>query len=177
MKEVLNLEIRRSIYNLVEKNQGLHASKIAEILSLSGQLADYHLMYMERNGIIVSIKEEGYRRYYTQGMMGIRDRKRIAILRRETPLKIVLFLLDHPNSFFKEILEHVTIVKSTLSYHLEKLVLCGVISVVPAGNEKRYTVVNERELVDLLIRYKPYSRIESLKDSWVDLKWPGKNKQ
>ncbi len=174
MKEVLDLEIRRSIYNLIEKNPGLHARKIAEILSLSGQLTDYHLLFMERSSIITSVKDEGYRRYYIKGAMGAGDRKRIAILRRETPLKIVLFLLDHPNSLFKEILEHVSIVKSTLSYHLDKLMKCRIVSATPMGNETRYAVENEQELVDFLIRYKPYSRIENLKDTWVDLKWPGK---
>jgi len=173
MNEVLDLKIRRKIYNLIKKNPGLHAKKISEILTVKGQLADYHLLYLEREGIINGIKEEGYRRYYVKGKIGILDRKRIAILRQEIPLKIVLFLLKNPNSQHKEIYEQFQIAKSTLSYHLKKLVRCNIISENFGGKDKRYKVTDEKEIITLLIRYKPYSRIENLKDAWIDLKWPG----
>ena len=173
MKEALELEIRRKIYNLVEKNPGLHAKKIAEMLFIKGQLADYHMQYMERQEIIIGIKEEGYRRYYIKGKLGFKERRHIALLRQEIPLKIVLFLLKNPNSQHKEILTFYNIKKSTLTYHLKKLVKHEIISEHSTGTEKRYHVINEKEIIKQLIRYKPYSRIENLQDTWVDLKWPG----
>jgi predicted transcriptional regulator len=175
MKEFLDLEIRRKIYNLVEKNPGLHSRKIAELLSLSGQLTDYHLLYLERRETITSVKEEdeGYRRYYIKGKLGVSERRRIAILQHEVPLKIVFFLLQHPHSRHNEILDYIGVAKSTLSYHLKKLIKRAVIAEQSLGRDKTYTVANEKEIIDLLIRFKPYSRVESLKDTWVDLKWPG----
>ena len=173
MKTVLELEIRRKIYKLIEKNPGLHAKRIAELLSLSGQLTDYHLLYLERNKLITSMKEAGYRRYYVEGEIGLQDRRRIAVLRQETPLRIVLFLINHPDAQHKEILEQLKIAKSTVSYHLKKLVKNEIISVHTWGNNTRYRITNEKEIIRLLIRYKPYSRIDSFKDMWVDLKWPG----
>jgi predicted transcriptional regulator len=172
MSHVLELETRRKIYNLILRNPGLHANKIATDLSMSGQLTDYHLGYLERNNLVVAVKEEGFRRYYIHGTIGLEERRRISILRHETPLRIVLFLLEHPYSTHGEILQHINVVKSTLSYHLTKLLAQGIITTNPDENEKRYVVVNEKEIVELLIRYKPYSRIESFKDTWVDLKWP-----
>jgi predicted transcriptional regulator len=172
MSHVLELETRRKIYNLILRNPGLHANKIATDLSMSGQLADYHLAYLEKNNLVVAVKEEGFRRYYIKGSIGLEERTRISILRHETPLRIVLFLLEHPYSTHGEILQHLSIVKSTLSYHLTKLLEKGIITTNPDDTEKRYVVVNEKEIVELLIRYKPYSRIESFKDTWVDLKWP-----
>ena len=100
--EILELEIRRKLYLLILKNPGLHARKIAEIMSLQGQLVDYHLLYLERAGIVSTTKEEGYRRYFVGGKLGVAERRRIAMLRQETPLRIVLFLLDHPDSTHKE---------------------------------------------------------------------------
>lgn len=175
MKEFLELEIRRKIYNLIEKNPGLHSRKIAELLSLSGQLTDYHLLYLERRETITSVKEqdEGYRRYYIKGKLGVSERRRIALLQHEVPLKIVFFLLQHPNSKHSEILEYIGVAKSTLSYHLKKLVKRTIIAEHPSGHDKTYIVANEKEIIDLLMRFKPYSRVESLKDAWVDLKWPG----
>jgi predicted transcriptional regulator len=174
MEEVLELEIRRKIYNLILKNPGLHARKIAEILSLQGQLCDYHLLYLERNEIVSAIKEEGFRRYFPTGKLGFADRKRLSILRKETPLKIIVFLIKNPFSTHKEILEQLNVVKSTLSYHLTKLLNNGIITIHIQEGEKRYTLTNEKEIIALLIKYKPYSRIDSMKDTWVDLQWPGK---
>ena len=173
MTDVLELEIRRKIYNLVSKNPGLHANKIAALCSVSGQLADYHLAYLERYELLTAVKEEGFRRYYVKGTVGLKERMRISILRHATPLQIVLFLLQHPSSTYQQILSELTIVKSTLSYHLAKLLNHEILIVDEIGNEKRYSIANEREIIELLIKYKPYSRIESFKDTWVDLKWPG----
>jgi predicted transcriptional regulator len=171
MKEITELEIRRSIYNLILKNPGLHARKIAQMLKLSGQLTDYHLLLMERKNLIRSSKEEGFRRYYIEGKIGFQDRKRLAVLRREMPLRIVLFILNNPYSKHKDILRHLEVAPSTLSYHLKKLVKSGILSITVTNDEIGYTVKNREEITVLLIRYKPYSRIESLKDTWIDFTW------
>ena len=173
MTDVLDLEIRRRIYQLVSKNPGVHARKIAMMLEIRGQLADYHLLYLERNNLISSVKEEGYRRYYVAGKISLTERRRISILGHETPLRIVLFLLEHPNSRHKEIFQQFDIAKSTLTYYLNKLIKHEILSAMEDSGEKRYEVINAKEIVDLLIRYKPYSRIASMKDTFIDLKWPG----
>lgn len=173
MNKALELKIRRRIYKLIEKNPGLHARKIAEMISLSGQLTDYHLAFLEDSKLITSVKEEGYRTYYVEGKLAPEERRCIANLRQETPLKIVIFLLKYPFSTHKQILDYFKISKSTISYHLRKLEKKNMISGRFHGNEKRYQVVDEKKISKLIIRYKPYSRIESFKDMWEDLKWPG----
>ena len=174
MNDILQLNIRRKIYTLLQKNPGLHARKIAKLLTLQGQLIDYHLLYMEKYGVISSVKEEGYRRYYIAGKLGMKERQHIAILRRETPLKIVLFLLKNPHARYDQLLEHLQISKSTLSYHLQKLLKTGIIEITRIESKKGYIIKEEETIIKLLIQYKPYSRMESMKDTWVDLKWPKK---
>jgi predicted transcriptional regulator len=172
MDEILDLQIRRNIYDLIVKNPGLHARKIAEIIGIPGQLADYHLSALEHAFLITSTKEEGNRRFYSKEIVGVKEKKHMAILRKETPLRIVLFLLAHPGSTHGEILAQCPVTKSTISYHLEKLLMHQVITIDLVGSEKHYRVLNEKDIYELLIRYKPYSRIESLKDTWIDLRWP-----
>ena len=120
MNEILELEIQKKIYSLVLKNPGLNLSKIAEFIGISIQLADYHLHYLERNGLVDSIKQEGYNRYYTKGDIGSRDKKYLSLFRQETLLKIVLFLLKNPYARHREIMDYLQISKSLLSYHLKK---------------------------------------------------------
>ena len=173
MVEIFDIDTRKQIFNLIAKNPGLHAKRIAELLGMQGQLADYHLLFLERNNMISAVREEGYTRYYIKGKLGIRERRRIAILRQEVPLKIVRYLIDHPHAQQKDIHEHIQVAKSTLNYHLKKLLIHQIIDMHPRGKEKYYNLTDKNEIIKLLIQYKPYSRIESLKDTWTDLKWPG----
>jgi len=167
--DILELETRRKIYDLVDKNPGLHLSKIAEILSMRISLVEYHLFYLEKNQLVVSANESGYTRYYVKGEIGTEDKKVLALLRQNVPLRIAILLLKCESSQHKELLQNLDVAPSTLSYHLKKLVKCGIISVQTYGVEKGYSIINKEMVTRLLIKYKPYSLIESFKDVWVDL--------
>lgn len=166
-----DLEIRRKIYNLIEKNPGLNAKKISDILKISGQLADYHLLYLERHNIIQSAKEEGYRRYYKIGEMGKEERKKLSLLRQEIPLKIVLLLLEKYSLSHKELLSFFDIAPSTLSYHLKKLVKNDIIFFQIIVSEKKFRIKDINYVKSLLIKYKPYSWVDNFTDAWSDLSW------
>jgi predicted transcriptional regulator len=170
MKDSLELEIRRKIYDLIGKNPGLHLSKIAELLDIRKSLIEYHLLYMEKSEVITSTKDTGYTRYYVVGEIGSREKRFLSVMRQETPLRIVLFLVKNTNARHKEILEQFHIAPSTLSYHLKKLIDNEIIIASLDGEEKRYGLKDEKATVGLLIRYKPYSVFESFKDVWMDLK-------
>jgi len=169
MNDVLELETRRKIYDIVAKNPGLHLSKIAELLDMRVSLAEYHLFYLEKNQLVVPVNESGYTRYYAKGEVGTEDKKVLGLLRQNVPLRIILLLLKCDTSQHKELLQNLDVAPSTLSYHLKKLVTCGIISVQAYGEEKGYSVINKEMVTRLLIRYKPYNLIDSFKDIWVDL--------
>jgi len=169
MNEVLELETRRKIYDLVAKNPGLHLSKIAELLKMRISLVEYHLIFLVKNQIVVAAKESGYLRFYVKGKVGTEDKRILALLRQDAPLRIMLFLLKNVNSQHKEILRDINVAPSTLSYHLKKLVKYGLIAVHSYGEERGYSVINRELIVKLLIQYKPYNLIESFNDIWIDL--------
>jgi predicted transcriptional regulator len=169
MDDVLELETRRKIYDLVAKNPGLHLSRIAELLEMRISLVEYHLIFLEKNQIVILSKESGYARCYVRGAVGTEDKRIIAVLRQEVPLRIVLYLLKNVISQHKDILEILDVAPSTLSYHLKKLLNHGIISVHTYGEERGYCITNREEILRLLMQYKPYNLIESFKDIWIDL--------
>jgi predicted transcriptional regulator len=171
MNESFEFEIRRKIFKLILKNPGLHSSKIAEILKISGQLADYHLLYLERSNVITAVKEAGYRRYYVKGKIGIEERQRLSLLRQEMPLKIVLYLLKNPNTKHKELYKFLEIAPSTLSYHLKKLIKIGIVTFYVLNNVVFYYIKNDKEIIQLLMKYEPHSWIDNFEDVWADFTW------
>ena len=170
MTEYLDLEIRRKIHELLEKNPGLHLSKIAEMLSLRISHVEYHLLYMEKNELITTTKEKGYTRYYLSGIeIGTKEKKILAILRQEVPLRIVLLIIKKKKAKHGELLTEVDVAASTLSYHLKKMVNKELLTITINKGEKEYSVNNEKEIIQIIIKYKPYMVLESFKDTWLNL--------
>ena len=159
---------QRKIYELIQKNPGLHLSKIAERMNMRLSLAQYHLYNLERNSLIVAEIEEGYKRYYVQDSeVGSREKQIISLLRRDIPLQIVLHLLKKNLAKHKELLEFVNVSPSTLSYHLTKLVEYEILDVQTYGEEKGYKIKNRREILRILLQY---IVVDGFKELWDDFK-------
>lgn len=164
------LETRQKIYELILRNPGLHQAKIAQMLSMRKSLAEYHLQYLEKNNAIVSIKKEGYRRYFIKDEdVDNKDKQILSVVRQEIPFKIVVLLLKHRTLKHKDLLNNFDIAPSTLTYHLTKLVKKGVIEVNKYGDEKGYTIKNRAKLIKFIIRYDIDSVIEGFADLWDNI--------
>ncbi len=168
MKKILELGIRKKIFELIKKNPGINATKLAELINVKSQLVDYHLYYMENHKLINTDRRKGYTLCYAKGKIGTEDKKNLSLMRQEFPLKIVMFLLKNPYSRHREIHRTLQISSSRFSYHLKKLVKAGIIKLSESGNKTGYIVINDIEITDIIIRYKPYSILKMAKDTWVD---------
>jgi predicted transcriptional regulator len=165
-------DTRIKLYSLILQNPGLHLSKIAELLEMSSPLAEYHLSYLEKNNFIMSVDDEKgyYKRFYIKySKVGREDKKSLSLLRQEPLIKVVLLLIKHGTLKHKEIAEKLSIAPSTLSYHLSKLVDNGVIEVLYYGEEKGYSLKNEKEIIWIVRRYKLDQLVEGFKNTWSDL--------
>jgi len=79
MTETYEFKTQKQIYILISKQPGLNLSKIAEILRIDIELARYHLQHLEKNDLLTSTKDEGFRRYYLKGMIGVKDKKFLSL--------------------------------------------------------------------------------------------------
>ena len=168
MKKVLDIENRKKIYRVIEKNPGINLSSIAELLKMNVPLVDYHTLQLRDDQLITIDKTGGFKRYYPVGKTGIKEKGILHVLRQEIPLKIVLFLIENPYSKHKEILVKFDIAGSTLTYHLNKLVKAGIIKYYEEGEIKGYVLADEKEVVKFLIKYKPSRVLKRFKETWAD---------
>jgi predicted transcriptional regulator len=166
-------ETRKKIYSLISNSPGLHLSKIAELLHMQLSLAEYHLTSMEKDRLIIAVKDVGYyKRYYLTGSdIGVEQRKMVSLLREEIPLKIVLFLLKQKSAKHKDILQNFDITSSTLSYHLNKLVNLGIVAVPSLADNTGYQLKNPEKIIELLKKYRLIPLTKSFTDIWDDLKF------
>ena len=167
MTEVFDLEKRKKIYKLIVENPGINLSTIAGYLQISIPLTDYHLHYLEENLLITVAKEGGYKRYYIRGEIGTEDKKILSLLQQEMPLNIVTYLLENPCSKPRDILTQINISSALLTYYLKKLVKYGLIAENQWGEKKEFSLVNEKQIERLLVRYKPNVLLQRFKQSWT----------
>lgn len=169
MTDSFDLDTRKKIYRLIEKNPGLNLSTIAEMLHMNVPLVDYHTRYFEKHELITVVKEERFKRYYIKGAVGVTEQNLFEALRRDIPLKIVLYLLKNPYAKHYDIFPALGISKSTLSYHLKKLVHKGIVKVHVQGEDWTYVIINEKEVVRFLLHYRPSRVLKRFTDAWDEL--------
>jgi len=168
MEEDNNLSVRKKIYNLISDKPGINISKISKILCLKTSHTIYHLNYLSKLDLVSIEKEKGYTRCFVKGEISSRDKVVLSVLRRKYPLKIVLFLLENPYSKHSDIFEHFNIAKSTLTYHLKKLLTKDIISFEVVDKKVVYFVYNNNEIIALLIKYKPSKIVTNVEKTWAD---------
>lgn len=153
MKEPLDLPARRRLYLYIKANPGIHFREVQRDLSLSiGQL-DFHINELVKKELIVKESGQGTVRFYVRDTFTPQERKIMSFLRKEVTRAILLFIKDHPGASPRDILGEFDFSGPNLSYHLARMVKSGVVRFEQKGRDRRYFIIEESTLEDLLISY------------------------
>jgi|LGVF01.1.fsa_nt_gb predicted transcriptional regulator len=162
-KKMLELDVRRKIYEIVKKFAGCHFREIERKSGLSTGSVSYHLHYLARHGLIKEEKE-GNKSHYFPVDFKSKNIKLLVLLRQKSVREILLFILTHDNCGHKEIVQSVGLSPSTVSWHLKKLEENNIVKFTKHGRKTSYhIVIDEEEIIYLLITYK-----KSFLDTMVD---------
>lgn len=172
------VENRTRVFDAVCKYQGLHLREISRTTGLSVNLVDYHLRHLEKRELVFSVQEGQFKRYFPKDRLGAGERKDIfcapdkrlvGLLRQRIPFRIVVLLSKHDMRTHKELVEWLRRSPSTVSHHLEKLVVAGVVEEIPYG--KGYRLANPAH-TEMLLSYlvpHPSTLEEGFLEIWKDL--------
>lgn len=167
-EDVLELENRRKIYQLISKYPGMYMREIEKELGLAVGVLDYHLSYLVKNEIL-SIEREGNKiRYFIRKDVSYGDKATIALLRQKTPRRIVVHLMLNPGVNFKDVLEQFKMSKSTLSFHMKKLTEANIVNATKEGRETFYEVIDQETIARIILTYKA-SFLDSVVDRFADI--------
>lgn len=173
MKEdPLQLDTRRDIFELIKSSPGVHFREISRRLDIPMGVVEYHINYLLKRDMIVARKEGRYKRYYTEGKVGSRDKKVLAFLRKEIPRAILMHLMLNPGARHRDIKSDLGIGGSTLSFHLKKMIRKEVVREEEDGGTKRFYVVDPESVSKTLITYKKSfmdDLVDSFTETWLDM--------
>ena len=167
-EDVLELENRRKIYQLVSKFPGMYLREIEKELGLAMGVLEYNISYLEKKEILMVEREGGRKRYFVKEDISFGDKATIAILRQEIPRRIVLHLMLNPNASFQDVLAQFKISKSTLSFHMKKLTEANIVGTEKEGRNTFYTVIDPENTARIILTYKA-SFLDSVVDRFAEV--------
>ena len=162
-KKILEVELRRKIYQIVRQYAGTHFREIERKSSLATGSAQYHLNYLKKRELIKSEKEGNTLRYFPKEFK-TENKKIMGFLRQKSIRGIILFVLMHENCNHEQIADSIKLSPSTVSWHLKKLQDSNIINFSKKGRKTHYKIITDKnEIMNLLITYQ-----ESFFDNIVD---------
>ena len=89
-KRVLEVGLRRKIYQIVKQYAGIHFREIERKSILATGSVQYHLNYLKRQGLIKIEKEGNTVRYFPQGFKT--ENKKIMVFLRQKSIRDIILL-------------------------------------------------------------------------------------
>jgi len=165
---LLNLSRRKMIFHHISKYPGTYIREMEKTLSLTMGDLQYHLQQLEKVDLISSHDDGRRKRYFVKNEVNYLDRDVLSFIKMRTPRRIIIFLLLHPESSFKEILSEFNFTKGALSFHLKKLLNANIIINSKREKETIYKIKDENRISQLLITYRS-GILDEVLNGFVDL--------
>jgi len=122
-ENVLDTEVRKSLYQYIEEYPGSHLREIARELDLKPSNAAWHLRKLEQTNLVRS-REIGGKKVYYLVDGGIEARKEAiaeAILKNKNARDIMLYLAENPGKHLLEIAHALELNHHTVKWHIKKM--------------------------------------------------------
>ena len=158
------LENARRIYEFIEYNPGMHLREISRGLNIHISTLRYHLNYLEKNELIVSRKEENIRIFFIADKLSSMDKNITSLLQQKQFRDIILLIIISSGLTHSEICDKLSLKPPTLSKYINILETRCIVRHDKFGREKRYYVIEERKVIELLLTYK-----KTFWDSFVEI--------
>lgn len=151
--DILSVASRKRIFECVTTNPGAHLREIARRCAMPLGTSLYHLDHLETYGLLVSRRDGRYKRYFGSHSIGRREKELLSLLRHEAPRRLVQAILERGPATQRDLCEAVGVSRSTVSFHLNRLVVDGVVARTPRRPESLYDVTEAAFTRELLERF------------------------
>lgn len=138
--EVLDHDVRSTIYDIIKEDPGISISRVADRASVGWGTAVYHLNVLEENGLVVAMRDGRYKRYYQNGGRYNGKKEALAAIRNDTTKRVVDAVLHNPGITQTGLCEQLGISAPLAHWHLSRLKDADVIDQERDGRYKRHYV-------------------------------------
>ena len=147
-ERVMELEIRRQIYNLILKYPGLHFREISRKLNVPISTLGYHLKYLERHGFLIAEAKGGCNRFYVANNIGEMEKKLINFLRKDASRNIIMYIATLGGASLVELSQSLDLSRIVVWKHLKRLIDAGIVEPAPVGNGVIHTTLEVGKVIE-----------------------------
>ncbi len=166
-EDVLEQGTRNTIYELIEKNPGLHFRKICRILDKKMGVVQYHIGVLEKIGLVRAIRDGRYKCFFASNQEedsnvspDDRDPARqllretiITSLRRKTPKTLITYLAREKIASHQSLSTVAKVSPQAITFHTQRLQSFGIIESQKEGRQKFYTLSpSAKQITDNLMK-------------------------
>ena len=162
LEGVLAQPTRRRIAEYVAQHPGASARGIQRALRLGWGETAYHLDQLVRGGALRR-ERTGRRDAYFDRALTWEDRRILVVLRGGRVRYLLLELASVPDLAFAELQRRLGVSKSTLSFHLTRLIAGGVVESFRTPEGRRYRLPRREHVAQMVRSYR-----ESFEDRLID---------
>jgi len=133
-KNILDLELRKKIYQHILKYPGLHLVKLSGELDIPKTTLRHHLKFLKSHELISTKSEGKYLRYYAKEQFGKRDKEILTLFRQEVPSNMILYMMVYVVASRSELSRHLEKHPTTIAFHLKKFKELDIVETAEIGN-------------------------------------------
>lgn len=130
------------ILDFITSHPGVHLREICRTLGLAMGDVQYHVLRLERDGRIHSMRRGLYKFFYAANLFGERQRDVLSVLSLERPRELLLNMIEHPESTQEALARSTKVSQPTVSWHLKRLVGLGIVERHQEGRAVTYSVLS-----------------------------------
>lgn len=137
---ILDHKGRELVYETVRNEPGISTHRLADVVGFGWSTLAYHLRVLERNQVIVSVRDGRYKRFFDResGKYANGRKRVVAVLKNETTLTIGRHILQSPGITQKDLGERAGLSPSSVHWHVTRLTDAGLLEKVRDGHNVRY---------------------------------------
>ncbi|MFB6092961.1 MAG: winged helix-turn-helix transcriptional regulator [Haloquadratum sp.] len=151
----LELASRREIYQRIADAPGVHFRALLDELEYAQGTLQYHLRWLESEGLVAVSDDGKYTRYYPAAEFDEADRTVMNALRREYSRRVLAHLLADGPLSTTELSDRLDKAQSTVSWHLSKLAEAGLVTKARDGRSVVYDVSDPDRVRHLYTLHRP----------------------
>ncbi|MEK6959037.1 MAG: winged helix-turn-helix transcriptional regulator [archaeon] len=167
LEEAMILSPRDKIYATIAKNPGLHFREVQRRTGIATGAMQYHIDYLQKKAMISEKKEGKFSRFYPTGGTQV-NTDLMNLLRQDSVRKIILFLMNRRKATLKNISKEVMLSPSTTNFHMQKLLLSGVVGQKETSGKTYFSIKDKEPIIEVLVNYRE-TFLDTLVDNFVDL--------
>ncbi len=170
-EELLALETRRRLYDVVRDRPGIAARELQRVARTGWGETVYHLDRLCGSGLLH--REPGeHQDHYFVAVVPLGDRRLLRFLRSPSARRLLLAILETPGATVPELAERTRMSVGRIAVHLRRMLATGTVVSGRRGRFRTYALADRDQAFRLLVTYRAgYADrwVESLLETWGEL--------